>query len=744
MVSPFANQASDLNADMVDLQNEADLNSYAKKVASGKRAPSSSSRKQQSKAKKGGDNGEATMEVRSRRIIQGEMVYNGHYPAVETTLNLAISILVGLVCRWVFGLFRSLKLSKVPGGPCCSPFRGGNDEGTRLPGSFERLLLCILVKQEGDTAGDMLFSALLVVFFAVVLNLTWSVSSPSASKNEDDLGDEFFGADKEKEKRKKDESAENPKMRRINPRKAKRFLVGVGATLSSLMLFHTPSMLRMLGLDGLTEAVEEWASRILLFANLLGIASLPQTISMEEPSEAIQNLMNGILVLLALAWGYVASGMMTPMEETARNAAHLLQPSSSVRKGKRANNNPKEMLDLINARIMLLIQAMAPFLIMCTYLFNVRFAETMKTPARGSGAQMMQKSFSKQYLQNSGLFVRVVLSWCFVGASLYTLSALLQSFLDQASTVASAMATLGEGIVNNDGNGSRKKQNTGAPPKVDPFNDRYKNLVLTAGRIAAFPAFVMAILAVAHLRGGDGSIHPGVGYESQPKDAPRMLPTKGLLPPYSDQCMMWSAKQIKQREEIISSAGDTLLQAAALSQQSWDTTPFRDSAHKTFVDLLGRNRFCYPPEFRSVKAVGRHVNSMLDNDGSADDRSILTYNPLTGRELLDMAPPIPAWTPVAIFSEEGSCDNSDMDTDASQESNECKISDTDQHNLQYPSFSETISFLFSHNFLTPTVVFPILDTIAFLSSVWWSYWYSLIMIIYYFKLRGAAFMNITA
>jgi len=705
-----------------------------------------------------------SMEVRSRRIIKGEMVFNAYYPAVETTFNLALSVAVGLASRWLFGLIRSLKLSSAssgsmslsgPGGPCCSPYRGGDDEGTRLPGSFERLLACVLIKQEGDNAGNLFFSWLLLLFLAVILNLAWSVSAPSASKN-DDL-DDASDADNGEEKREKHEA--DGHIRRIHPGKVKRFIVGVGATFSSLMLFHTPALLRALGLNGLTEAVEEWSARILLFGNLLGIVSLPMTDTLEEPSEPLQNLMNGLLLIMALAWGYIASGMMSPIEETARNAAHVLSPSPS-KKGKNAKN-PNEMMDLINVRMMLLIQLMTPFIIMCTYLFNARFAETMKTPARGGQIQM---TFSKQYLQNSGLFVRVALSWCFIGASFYTFGSLLQSFLDQATTVASAMATLGE--VNNDGHvgrGARNKRNTASatqtpPPKADPFNDRYKKLVLTAGRVAVFPAFVLAMLAVAHLRGGDGATHPGVGYESQPKDAPRILPVKGLLPPYSDQYMSWIANQSKPNHEE-AGAGDALLHAAALSQSSWDSTPFRDSAHKKIVSWLGKETFCYPPEIRSIKAVGRHVNFMLDNNDVADEGSILTYNPLTGRELLDMAPPIPVTAadillgrkPADISSEEKSCNNSYTEMAGSEEDRnnshgkgECKISDDDARKLQYPSFSEMFSFLGSHNFLTPTVVFPIFDTLAFLSCVWWNYFYSVMMIVYWFKLRRASFLNIIA
>ena len=57
----------------------------------------------------------------------------------------------------------------------------------------------------------------------------------------------------------------------FDPQKVKRFVVGVGVTLASLLLFNTPILLRSLGLESLTEAAEEWGARVLLFGNLLGI-----------------------------------------------------------------------------------------------------------------------------------------------------------------------------------------------------------------------------------------------------------------------------------------------------------------------------------------------------------------------------------------------------------------------------------------------------------------------------------------
>ncbi|KAL9184401.1 hypothetical protein ACHAXT_002487 [Thalassiosira profunda] len=719
LVSPFANQASELHADVVDLQSEDAMGAYADKVASGK----AKKKKQQRKQGEGGD-GEM-MEVRGRRIVTGELVYNGYFPLLETVINLALAIVVGLSSRWVLGLVRALRLSRAPGGPCCSPYRGGDDAGTRLPGSFERLLACVLVKQEGDAAGTLVFSVLLLLLLGGVVRLAWSVSSPSAAKNEDAESDADAGETK------KSDSDEH-KYRRIHPRKVKRFFVGLGATLSSLMLFHTPALLRMLGLDGLPEAIEELGARLLLFGNLLGVVTLPE--SLEGPSESF---LNGLLALLAIAWGLIAAGMMTPIDETARNAAHVLSPSPS-KKGKK---NPQEMMDLINVRMMLLIQALAPFIIMCTYLANARFAETTKASSGGGDVNL---SFRRQYLSNSGLFVRVAVSWCFLGASLYTCRALLQSFLDQAATVASAMATLGEGSDASAAQGARGKRTAASkrptdPPKRDPFDERYRTLVLTAGRIAAFPAFVLAMLAVAHLRGGDGGIHPGVGHESLPKGAPRsmLLPVRGLLPPYSDQYMSWMANLDKADEQ--SGAGDALLHAAALSQASWETAPGKDSAQMKIVSVLGRNKFCYPPEVRSVRAMGRHVNFLLDSDeGDNADESMLTANPFTGRELMDMAPELPATLAGVMMG--GKSSEPPEETTCNAEEAECTAEPAPTSG---PSFAEMLSFIASHRLLTPTVVFPIVDAIAFLSSVWCTYWCSIKMTAYWLNLRGAASLRIT-
>eukprot|EP00970_Alexandrium_tamarense_P017444 scaffold9607_cov158-Alexandrium_tamarense.AAC.2 len=711
MASPFTDMASNLGAQMVDLKSEEELDNLNYTRAAG-----SSNNK-----KKGAP--EKLMEVRSRRIKFGELLLNPYYPALETVLNIALALLMGLISRWMFGLFRSLRLSLggmfISGGrgTCCSPYRGEDDEGSRLPGAFERLLACVLVKREGDEAGTFLLSVLLLSLIVGAVKLAWIVSLPSASTKEEN------DTEITKTKSKGDEY----KPKRINKTKVRCFFAGVLNFFSALWLFHTPALLRQFGLAGLTEAAEEWSARVLLFGNMVGVVTLQPLDSLEKPSSQIQTLASLFLVLLSLLWGYVAAGMMLPIEETARNASHVLSPASKKQQKKKLQ--PTEMFELINTRVMLVIMSLAPFLIMSTYLAESRFAESLKHQTKSSGV--------KQYLQNSGLFVRFGFSWCFIFAALYCCRSLLQTYLDQAATVSSAMALYKEATKAVDasaGKGSRNKRNattstTSQHAKQDPFSDRYGKIVLTAGRVVAFPAFIFALLAFGHLRGGDGYIHPGVGYKSQPRDSPRMVGIKGLLPPYGGQYIMWIAKNNAQTEM---GAGDALIQAAALSQSSWEPTPLRDAAHRKLVGVLGRQVFCNPPDVRSVKSMGRHVNFLVGNDAS-----VLTVTAMTGRELIDRAPVLPATAvDFALGRVPGSTWGNDSCTAESTESKECRASS--------PSFKNVLSSLISHNILTPTVVFPIVEAIAFLSSVWWTYWYSVKTAVFMIKIRGASGMRIMA
>jgi len=379
--------------------------------------------------------------------------------------------------------------------------------------------------------------------------------------------------------------------------------------------------------------------------------------------------------------------------------------------------DPSEMFQLMNTRMMLVIQGMAPLIIMITYIFHTKFAEAEKHRVR-------KNSFSSNYLQNSALFLRVAISWCFVGASIYTFRTMTQSFLDQAATVASAMAAVGEA-----GSDTKagKQRSTTATSKVDPFSDRYGKIVYTAGRLAAFPTFIFTLLVISHLYGGSGDAHPGVGHKSQPKNAPRsVFAPKGLLPPFAGDYMSWIDRKRRPSNNTIGSetgAGDVLLHAAVMSESSWNPTPFRDSAHNKVVDILGKKNFCRAPEFRSVNALRRHVKYLLETDDDGNSvETVMTTNAMTGRELLSFAPAL------------GKHATATCDTSEGNEDEECNATvDEDK-----PPLRLLISSLISHNILTPTVVFPIIDTLAFLSSVWWTYWFSVKTIVYYTGLKGAA------
>mmetsp|Transcript_7461 Transcript_7461/g.11076 ORF Transcript_7461/g.11076 Transcript_7461/m.11076 type:complete len:691 (+) Transcript_7461:1-2073(+) len=683
MVSPYAEQASNMNAEMVNLQSDQELDSFTKKVASGK-TPRKNTKKQPRSTKSSGG---GTMEVRSRRIRTGELVYNPYFIAFETTFIFAFAFLIGLASRWIFGLIRSLKLSSPLDGYCCSPYRGGDDDANRLPGAFGKLLACVLVKGSGDNAFNG-FGLLVLIMLVRTIRLAALVSAPHKS----DFDDES------------EETKEDGTFKRIHPTKAKRFIAFCLVTLASLWMFHTPSLLRLFGLDGLTEAIEECAARILLLFNLLGAIDLSSTGTIPM----LQTVMNVLLILLALAYGYIASSMMTPINETARNAANVMSPSPTKKQ-----TDPSEMFQLMNARMMLIIQGMAPLVIMFTYVFHTKFAEAEKHRVR-------KNSFSSNYLQNSALFLRVALSWCFVGASIYTFRTMVQSFLDQAATVASAMAALGE--VGSDTKAS-KQQSTATPSKVDPFSDRYGKIVYTAGRLAALPTFIFTLLVISHLYGGSGDAHPGVGHKSQPKNAPRpSFAPKGLLPPYAGNYMSWIDRKSRPNNNG-SREGEIFLHAAVTSESLRNPTPFRDWAHNKVVDVLGKKNFCRAPEFRSVSALDRHARYLLETDDNGNSiDTLMTTNAMTGRELLVSAP-------VLKKAATATCDAS-----LENEDGECKATvDEDSPPLQL-----VVSSLLSHPILTPSVVFPIIDSLAFLSSAWWTYWFSVKTIVYYIGLKGAA------
>ena len=356
MVSPYADQASSMNAEMVNLQSDKELDSFTKRVASGsgKTTPRKNA-KQANNSKSSG-----SMEVRSRRIRTGELVYNPYFIAFETAFNFAIAFLIGLASRWLFGLIRSLRLSSPINGYCCSPYRGGDDDLSRLPGAFEKLLACVLIKGNGDDAfRGWMFTGLIFMMLLGTIRLASKVSAPHKSDDDGESEETTTG------------DGGGKVIKRINPTSAKRFITFFLVTLSSLWIFNTPSLLRLLGLDGLTAAIEECGARIIIFCNLVGVIDLPDTIPLDEPPAALQSIMNALLILLALFYGYVASSMMTPINETARNAAHVFSPSPT----KKQAADPSEMFQLMNTRMMLFIQGLAPFVIMITYVFHTKFAE---------------------------------------------------------------------------------------------------------------------------------------------------------------------------------------------------------------------------------------------------------------------------------------------------------------------------------------------------------------------------------
>jgi hypothetical protein len=416
-----------------------------------------------------------------------------------------------------------------------------------------------------------------------------------------------------------------------------------------------------------------------------------------------------------------ASVLAECIQETARNAAFVLS-SNPAKRSKKKNETPDEMMALMNTRIMLIIMAVAPLVILCTFFAETHFAETVaKTAARSRGGQA---SFSKQYLQNSGQFVRVGLSWSFMGASVYTIRALTQSYLDQASTVASAMSVYSEAS----GSKTSNQTNSNQP---DPFSDRYSKVVPTAGKIAAFPAFVFAILTLAHLRGGDVSVHPGVGNENI--DALSATAIKGLVPGYSGEYAMWIASRQGNQQQK-----PTALQAASLSQSTWEETPLRDKAHRYISDWMGREKFCAPPSPRAVKAMGRELNYLMlqSNDVSIDEDTTLPIA-INGAQLLEHASPLP-YTLIDVIlggktsSEEQTCTNNDI----AESEQTCTASTIPKRAI--------VSSVLSHNIITPTIVIPVVETLTLLSSVLWTVWYTVMVVWYWTKIRKSAGLHISA
>ena len=692
MVSP-STMASTLNANVVDLKEEVGSKKDSKKSKVSSKSTSS-----------------GLMEIRSRRIREGELVLSKHFPMIETPMNCALSVLLGLILRWVFGLVRSLRLSRMDdgvGGVCCSSYQGIEGDSKS---SFERLLACVLIKSEGDEAGKLPLSALLLCLFGAIFKLAGHVASANEPSRDSHAT--------------KDEKGRHV-YRRVSKQKVKRFFALIGATLSALWLFHTPALLRYFGLFGLIEAFNELSARILLLGNLIGIVTIPENDPLFGHTDLVQNLTNLLLTAFAIFWGIYASILVECIQETARNGAFIM--SSNPSKNKNKKHTPDEMVKLMNTRIMLVIQTVAPLVIVCTFFAESHFAETLTKAARGGG----NASFSKQYLQNSGQFVRAGLSWSFLGASIYTIRAMLQSYLDQASTVASAMSIYG-GSAESPGKQAAKSNQT------DPFSDRYAKVVPTAGKILAFPAFVFAILAFAHIRGGDVTVHPGVNQESI--DALSVSAIKGLSPAYSGEYSTW----IMNSNELHQKGSHSLMQAASMSQSTWEETPFRDGAHRKVAHLLGEHKFCNTPTPRAVRSMGRELHyMMLQSKNTPITENTTLPIAINGPQLLELAHDVPYSLinllvgPNNAESHEMTCGNQDHNSE--QEDTVCAASPK-----QYPSVSMVFSSIMSHSILTPTIVVPVVETLSLLSSIWWTIWYTVVLVLYWIKINKAAGLHISA
>jgi hypothetical protein len=330
------------------------------------------------------------------------------------------------------------------------------------------------------------------------------------------------------------------------------------------------------------------------------------------------------------------------------------------------------------------------------------------------------------------------LTWSFLGASIYTIRAMLQSYLDQASTVASAMSIYG-GSAESPGKQSANSNQT------DPFSDRYAKVVPTAGKILAFPAFVFAILAFAHIRGGDVSVHPGVNQESI--DALSVSAIKGLSPAYSGEYSTW----IMSSNELHHNGSHSLMHAASMSQSTWEETPFRDGAHRKVSHLLGEHKFCNTPTLRAVKSMGRELHyMMLQSKNTPITENTTLPIAINGPQLLELAHDVP-YSLIDLLvgpSNAMSLDTSDVDHEMTcgNHDHNSELDDTvcAASLKQYPSVSMVFSSIMFHSILTPTIVVPVVETLSLLSSIWWTIWYTVVLVLYWIKIKKAAGLHISA
>ena len=259
---------------------------------------------------------------------------------------------------------------------------------------------------------------------------------------------------------------------------------------------------------------------------------------------------------------------------------------------------------------------------------------------------------------------------------------------------------------------------------------------MCADELPAFPAFIFALLATAHIRGGRISVHPGVGQGSL--DALSVSAVQGLEPAYSGEYAFWilSTKGTRQ------GSGDALLQAASMSQPSWEETPFRDTAHNKIAEWMGKGKVCHTPAPRSVKSLGRHVNYLVLESNNVEINEDTTLPvAINGPQLMELANPLPYSLIDVLMGKAKSDPIDDMtcNADSKRDSKECSLS------LQPPPTTKMIaSSILSHKILTPTVVIPVLGTLSLLSSILWTIGYTIMVILYWISIRQTAALRISA
>jgi hypothetical protein len=222
-------------------------------------------------------------------------------------------------------------------------------------------------------------------------------------------------------------------------------------------------------------------------------------------------------------------------------------------------------------------------------------------------------------------------------------------------------------------------------------------------------------------------VHPGVGNENV--DALSAAAIKGLVPGYSGEYATLTAS----RKQSTSS----LLQAASLSQSTWENTPLRDKAHRYVSDWMGRDKYCSPPSSRAVKSMGRELNYMVlqSNDVSIDEETTLPI-PINGAQLLEYAHLLPYTLIDVILGRRTSSNDETCSNDMTESEQTCMASTIPMQTI--------VSSVFSHNILTPTIVIPTVETLTLLSSILWTAWYTVMVVWYWMKIRKSDGLHISA